>query len=375
MKYHLNLFTPETWQGFTEAGASCTGFRLRQRRLAQERVQPGDVFLCYMTRLSRWCGVLKVESGPFEDHTVRFGTSDPYPIRFNVKPLVILNPESAVPIRDPQVWQALTITNQLELGDPHWTGFFRQSLNTFEDEDGRFLVDFLNKQQSHPEAYPLTARDQRRLKQKQSVRTLTGEVEISIPEPEDEEHSLEPETGEAEQRQNRQESIQYQAKVAQIGIQMGFRIWVPRNDKARVLEHIPPAAHENILDALPLNFDEATLGTIENIDVLWLKGRAMARAFEIEHTTAVFSGLLRMADLLALQPNMDIRLHIVAPIRRRDKVLREIRRPVFSLLERGPLYEQCSFLSYDSIDALEQIPYLSHMSDTIVEEHEEYAEV
>jgi hypothetical protein len=32
----------------------------------------------------------------------------------------------------------------------------------------------------------------------------------------------------------------------------------------------------------------------------------MARAFEIEHTTAVYPGLLRMADLLALQPNMDI---------------------------------------------------------------------
>ena len=28
---------------------------------------------------------------------------------------------------------------------------------------------------------------------------------------------------------------------------------------------------------------------------------------------AIYSGLLRMADLLALQPNMNIRLHIVAP--------------------------------------------------------------
>ena len=38
----------------------------------------------------------------------------------------------------------------------------------------------------------------------------------------------------------------------------------------------------------------------------------MSRAFEIEHTTAIYSGLLRMADLLSLQPNMDINLHIVA---------------------------------------------------------------
>ena len=109
------------------------------------------------------------------------------------------------------------------------------------------------------------------------------------------------------------ESIRYQSRVAQIGAQMGFHIWVPRNDKARVMENVPPTMREKFLDVLPLNYDDATLRTVEQIDVLWLKGRSMARAFEIEHTTAIYSGLLRMADLLALQPNMDIRLHIVAP--------------------------------------------------------------
>ena len=82
-----------------------------------------------------------------------------------------------------------------------------------------------------------------------------------------------------------------------------------------------------------------------------------------------------MADLLALQPNMDIRLHIVAPQDKREKVLREIRRPVFSLLDRGPLYDQCSFLPYDSIDKLANAPHLAHMSDTIIGEYEESAEV
>lgn len=68
------------------------------------------------------------------------------------------------------------------------------------------------------------------------------------------------------------------------------------------------------------------------------------RAFEVEHTTSVYSGILRMADLLALQPNMDIRLHIVAPGAKREKVFQEIRRPVFSLLEKGPLAEGCTYL-------------------------------
>ena len=58
-----------------------------------------------------------------------------------------------------------------------------------------------------------------------------------------------------------------------------------------------------------MNYDENTLDTIREIDVLWLKGRSMARAFEVEHTTAIYSGLLRMADLLELQPNMQSTTH------------------------------------------------------------------
>ena len=123
-----------------------------------------------------------------------------------------------------------------------------------------------------------------------------------------------------------------------------------------------------------MNYDDTTLRTIEHIDVLWLKGRSMTPAFEVEHTTAVYSGLLRMADLLALQPNMNIRLHIVAPDDKREKVLREIKRPVFSLLDRGPLYESCTFLPYEAISKLGETRHLSHMSDSIIEEYEESAE-
>ena len=39
MKYHLDLFTPETWEAFRVAGATVTGFRERQQRMAQERVK------------------------------------------------------------------------------------------------------------------------------------------------------------------------------------------------------------------------------------------------------------------------------------------------------------------------------------------------
>ena len=375
MAYFLDLFTPETWQAFRETGATVTGFRERYLRSARERVNAGDVFLCYLTRLSRWCGVLQVESEAYHDTSPLHDELDPFTVRFKVKPLVILDPDLAIPIRDDQVWDSLTITNQFKKGTPYWTGFFRASLNKIEEGDGGYLVELLKKQLSTPENYPLTDKDKRQLAPRRKIRTLDREVEVEVPDDEDEESSLESETSEPTAVPDSRTSIQYQAKVAQIGAEMGFHIWVPRNDRARVLEHIATNMHEKFLDLLPLNYDDTTLRTVEQIDVLWLKGRSMARAFEVEHTTAIYSGLLRMADLLALQPNMDIRLHIVAPPDKRERVLREIRRPVFSLLDRGPLYEQCSFLSYDSIDSLAKTPYLSHMSDTIINEYDEFTEV
>ena len=165
-----------------------------------------------------------------------------------------------------------------------------------------------------------------------------------------------------------------QANVAQLGAILGFSIWVPPSDRGRVLEALPSAYHNKMITTLPLNYDAATLKTIENIDVIWLDRRSIAQAFEVEHTTAIYSGLLRMADLLALQPRIQITLHIVAPASRREQVRREIVRPVFSVLEGGAMADRCSFLSYDAVEAILGQPNLRHSRETILEEYEEYFE-
>ena len=71
MEYFLNLFTPETWEAFQAHGSRVSGFRHRQRRIARERIKPGGIFLCYMVRLSRWCGALEITSEAFEDASPR----------------------------------------------------------------------------------------------------------------------------------------------------------------------------------------------------------------------------------------------------------------------------------------------------------------
>jgi hypothetical protein len=179
--------------------------------------------------------------------------------------------------------------------------------------------------------------------------------------------------GEADATYDVRESMQIQATLATIGTSLGLSIWLPKADRGRVLKHWTPKPGE-LLDDLPLGYDTATMKTIEQIDVLWLKKRSIVRAFEVEHTTSVYSGLLRMADLIALQQNLNIKLHIVAPLPRREKVMQEIRRPVFSMLEGRELSEMCTFISYDSVRELAQLKHLDRMTDKVLEDYEEAAE-
>ena len=97
------------------------------------------------------------------------------------------------------------------------------------------------------------------------------------------------------------ESIKIQAMLAEIGSEMGMRIWIPKADRGGVLREWKDGS-ASLLDRLPLNYDDATLKTVEQVDVLWLRGRSIIRAFEVEHTTSIYSGLLRMADFLRFSP-------------------------------------------------------------------------
>jgi hypothetical protein len=100
-------------------------------------------------------------------------------------------------------------------------------------------------------------------------------------------------------------------------------------------------------DAL-IKFDEVTNRTIELIDVLWLRGNAIVAAFEIESTISIYSGLLRMSDLITRQPNLNIPLYLVAPDERRDKVIAEVNRPTFSR-RSPPMNRICSFISFSTL--------------------------
>jgi predicted RNA-binding protein len=365
MAYYLDLFSPETYEAFSKSDRQVSGFRSRQLGIAQ-RIKPGDKLVCYMTKLSRWIGVLEVISGPYEDSTPRFySEDDPFIVRFRVKPMVWLSKENALPIHLDEIWNSLTFTKDQDRSTSNWTGKLRSSLVRIEDIDGRLLESLLCEQLEARRLFEVNEHAYRRLL-RHRVRTPEGVVTVSVP--------SEPEAGaEARTETESRESVQVQALIARIGASMGMKIWLPKADRLQVSKEWSSDG-ETLLEKLPLNYDELTLGTIERIDVLWLKRRSIVRAFEVEHTTAIYSGILRMADLLALQPNMDIKLHIVAPEDRKEKVFQEITRPVFSLFERGPLSGRCTYSSYEAIRRLALLKHLDHLADSVLDEYTEEAE-
>ncbi len=159
-----------------------------------------------------------------------------------------------------------------------------------------------------------------------------------------------------------------QKMLVEMGASMGLTVWVARNDRHRVVDGVPLGDMVGVRSTIPSQFEPATQRTIEHIDVLWFRGNSIEAAFEIEHTTAIYSGLLRMADLISMQPNLDIRLFIVAPEEKRQRVLTEIARPTFSALH-PPLRKRARYISYQALNDLRErfAAHMGHVQPSIIE--------
>ena len=118
MAYFLNLFTPETWSAFQAHGSNVSGFRYRQRRMAKEEIQVGDIFLCYLVKLSRWCGALEVTSEAFEDDdTLRFlKTLIPSLFGLGLSPSSSLTHSIQSLCSEDDIWNTLQETKGIEKG-------------------------------------------------------------------------------------------------------------------------------------------------------------------------------------------------------------------------------------------------------------------
>jgi len=352
--YWLDLFTGKTWDEFLKAGAKVSGFR--QGRWARvKQIKPGDYLLCYLTGISRFIGVLEVTSQPFKDDAPIWQDED-FPCRLNVKVVSKLTPETGVPVLE--LRDKLSVFHNLKA--PHaWSVHFRGSPSKWKQGDGEAVVMAVRAAESNPVHRAFDAR-----KLAYRPKAFTAKIgRVTIPDDVGVDDSLE------ELSELAKTHTEIQWTLLKLGADMGLDVWVARNDRNREFNGQALATLPRVKDELPLQFDDATNRTIEMIDVLWLSGNAIEAAFEIEHSTQVYSGILRMADLIAMQPNINIPLYIIAPDERRDLVMRQVNRPTFLRLS-PPLNETCRFISYSSLlDSVSKVsPFLRHVKPDFLEE-------
>lgn len=144
--------------------------------------------------------------------------------------------------------------------------------------------------------------------------------------------------------------------IALIGNKVGCDNHIALNDRKKKIGTCSPG--DLSIDELPhKGVPPEAYRIISLIDNLWIRKDAPICAFEVETSTSIYSGLLRMADLICTFRTSNIELFIVAPSARKDKVINELMRPAFR--EIG-VDQKCSYISTEDIANLyEQVKNLS----------------
>lgn len=137
---------------------------------------------------------------------------------------------------------------------------------------------------------------------------------------------------------------QMQTIVGFIGKLTGHAIYIPVNDRPFMDWDI--VERFELTDDIPSTGRYAPAASLALIDVLWIHPtrNLLAAAFEVEHTTPIYSGLLRLNDV-----HIDFKLPragIVADAEREEAFLRQINRKTF---RASGLDEVCLFYKYSDI--------------------------
>jgi len=138
---------------------------------------------------------------------------------------------------------------------------------------------------------------------------------------------------------------QVQTLLGSIGARKGYDIWVPSYDRNKLDWSLTDTF--DCCSALPMDLDKVR-DILTEIDVMWVErgaGRLHAM-FEVEHSTPIYSGLLRFNDIFLVSPRLGARFTVVSNDERRSLFTRQLNRPTFKL---SKLDEHCTFLDYASV--------------------------
>jgi hypothetical protein len=141
--------------------------------------------------------------------------------------------------------------------------------------------------------------------------------------------------------------VEMQWKLINLGKKTGSKVWVPKNDQKKIVDAYGYSDFEKeFSDGIDLQAKY-----VENIDVIWKEEFRIDAAFEIEHSTGIYSGLLRFSDLKIVAPNSTYPLFIVAPISQRNRLKEQSNRPTFKKMD---FIQNVKYLSYEAVNEIDK---------------------
>lgn len=139
--------------------------------------------------------------------------------------------------------------------------------------------------------------------------------------------------------EKRQEDVQQEKKeedlhtemqyhLLKIGNALGYDVIAASNDRSK--SHCGNSFSFLSLQQFPeINLEKETLNTVKLIDVLWFQKATnnVIAAFEVEKSTSIYSGILRLTDLSYTIADGDEVLYLIVPDKREKDVCLQLSRP------------------------------------------------
>jgi type II restriction enzyme len=129
-------------------------------------------------------------------------------------------------------------------------------------------------------------------------------------------------------RESDRTHTEIQGWLRDLGIALEFEVWIAVNDHTRA--YLSGKLADQCLDHLP---DSVAGGgdAVALIDVIWFNADGIpTAAFEVEHTTSIYSGIVRLLDLAqGSDVGSAVPLFLVAPDNREKEVREQLDRPAF----------------------------------------------
>ncbi len=131
-------------------------------------------------------------------------------------------------------------------------------------------------------------------------------------------------------RSEENDHLRMQFLLAKAGRALGCKVHIAANDRGRVCDGVPLSSF-TLAELPPLGLPPEVEQTVGLIDVLWLDtaGARVVCAFEVEKSTSIYSGILRLLDLHRSAAARPDQLYLVAPDAREKEIQAQLCRPAF----------------------------------------------